>query len=111
MVTEKIGGTAGRLFKGRPSNWSIREQLAGTLHEVRFLSREERYEEALVKLEAVLAKDPDFPEALFLKAQIIWEGFNQKDEAKLYLCRVIKLTDKDDTYHNWAASLYRDLIT
>ncbi len=84
--------------------------MAGTLNEVRLSKREERFEEALIKLEAVLAKDPDFPEALFLKAQVLWEGFNQKAEAKSCLSNIMMLTDKEDTYHNWAASLYRELI-
>jgi hypothetical protein len=28
-------------------------------------------------LNGVLAKDPDYPDALFLKAKVLWEGFKR----------------------------------
>ena len=68
------------------------------------------YEGALVKLEDILARDPDFPEALFLKAQILWEGFQDRTAAKACLMRVIKIeSDKKAMLHRWALNLHREI--
>jgi len=47
---------------------------------------------------------------LFLKAQILWEGFEDREAAKSCLLKIIKLEpDKDALYHRWALDLYREL--
>ncbi|MEJ2728332.1 MAG: hypothetical protein P8185_07465 [Deltaproteobacteria bacterium] len=54
------------------------------------------FEKPLIKIEDVLAKDPEYPEALFLKAQILWEGFEDRREAKSCLFMQISF-DLDET--------------
>jgi hypothetical protein len=39
----------------------------------------------LVKVNEILSQEPDFSEALFLKAQILWEGYKSAQGAKIYL--------------------------
>ena len=69
-----------------------------------------RFDDALLKIEAVLAKDPDFPEALFLKAQILWEGFEDRQAAKECLLKIIKVEpDKKAVFRRWALSFYGEL--
>ncbi len=88
----------------------LREQLAGDLNVVRHHKLFNRFDEALIKIEDVLAKDPDFPEALFLKAQILWEGFEDRKAAKECLLKIIKVEpDKDAMFHRWALDFYREL--
>ena len=56
------------------------------------------------------SKDPNFPEALFLKAKILWEGFEDREAAKSCLLNIIRVEpDKDALYHRWALDLYREL--
>lgn len=109
-ITEVIGGTASKLFIVGSASWTIQEQLTGPLNQVRFLKNEDRFAEAFVLLEKILTKTPDHTEALFLKAQLLWEGFKNIRESKTILSQVIKITQKNDIYHLLAERLYRDLI-
>jgi len=88
----------------------IRERLAGDLNVVRYHKLCNRFDHALLTLEEVLAKDPDFPEALFLKAQILWEGFDDREAAKKSLMRIIKVEpDEKSVFRRWASNFYREL--
>jgi hypothetical protein len=85
----------------------LREQIAGDLNIARHQKLFSRFDEALIKIEDVLAKDPDFPEALFLRARI---RFEDRGAAKTYLLKIIKVdTDKDALYHLWVLDLHRKL--
>jgi tetratricopeptide (TPR) repeat protein len=89
---------------------TLRERLAADLSQVRFHKMKLEYDSALVKLEEILARDPDFPEALFLKAQILWEGYQNRTAAKACLMRVIKFEpDKNAVFHRWASNLYQEI--
>jgi tetratricopeptide (TPR) repeat protein len=84
--------------------------MAGDLNVVRYHKLLNQFEDALLKIEAVLAKDPDFPEALFLKAQILWEGFEDRQAAKECLVKIIKTEpDKKAVFRRWALNFYREL--
>jgi tetratricopeptide (TPR) repeat protein len=84
--------------------------MAGDLNVVRYHKLRNQFEDALLKIEAILAKDPDFPEALFLKAQILWEGFEDCQAAKECLLKIIKVEpDKKAVFHRWALNFYREL--
>ena len=54
---------------------TLRDQFIGTLNQARFHKMSKRHDLALACVDEVLAADPDFPEALFIKAQILWEGY------------------------------------
>jgi hypothetical protein len=69
-----------------------------------------RFDEALTKIEDILALDPEFPEALFLEAQILWHGFEDADAAKQCLLKVFRVEpDKRAVFHRWALNLYGDV--
>ena len=88
----------------------LRDRLAGELNIVRHHKLCERFDEALIKIEDILAKDPEFPEALFLKAQILWDGFEEAEAAKQCLLKVIRVEpDKRAVFHRWALNLYGDI--
>ena len=88
----------------------LREQLAGDLNIAKHHKSCDRFDEALIKIENVLARDPDYPEALFLKARILWEGFEDREAAKSCLLKIIKVEpDKESPFHRWARDLYREL--
>lgn len=115
MCTEVFSGMVGSgsintLYGFGRRTSTLRERLAADLSQVRCHKMKQDYEGALVKLEDILARDPDFPEALFLKAQILWEGFQDRTAAKACLMRVIKIeSDKKAMLHRWALNLHREI--
>ena len=111
IFTGILGGGVINVFYGLGRRTiGTRERMAGDLNVVRFHKRSGKFDEALLKLEAILARDPDFPEALFLKAQILWEGFEDRYAAKECLLKIIKVEpDKKAVFHRWALNFYREL--
>lgn len=110
-TVEKIGSGLGGLLSG----WTSRSADAGEIHLVelekaRHSKRKGSCEESLGIINSVLAKAPDLPEALFLKAQVQWEGFGNLSAAKKNLQKVMQIVPLDDTLHRWASTLYDDII-
>ena len=107
---EKLGsGLGGMLSGAMPGKLALEEKFAADLERARFSKRENRFEEALRTVDSVLVEAPDFPEALFLKGQILWEGFRHDREAADCFTKVMEVLEKTDTLHRWAAS-YLDQI-
>jgi len=111
IFTGVLGGGAVNVFYGLGRRTiGIRERMAGDLNVVRYHKLCNRFDDALLKIEDILAKDPVFPEALFLKAQILWEGFEDRQAAKECLLKIIKVEpNKEATFHRWALNFYREL--
>ena len=87
-----------------------RDQLTGTLTRARVHKMNKRHHQALACIDEVLASDPNFPEALFAKAQILWEGYQDGPAAKLCLIELMKAEpDKKAIFHRWAVSLYKEI--
>jgi len=110
VVTGGSGGIAGSLFSGRRPSWSLREQLGGTLSQARHYKGKNKMDDALRKVNEVLEQDPVYPEALLLKAQIMWEGYDNLDAAKKYLLTALTKTPKDDFSRGRIESFYRELV-
>ena len=68
---------SGGIELGRDSeDINIREMFSADLEKARHSKRQNKFPEALKIVNGVLVEIPDYPEALYLKAQILWEGFN-----------------------------------
>jgi len=88
----------------------LREQSAGDLNVVRYHRLCHRFDFALIKIEEVLTRDPDFAEALLLKAQILWEGFGDAHTARESLLKIIAVEpDEKAVLHRWALNFYEML--
>lgn len=88
----------------------LRRQLASDLNVVRYHKLCHRFEDALIKIEEVLARDPDFVEALLLKAQILWEGFEDCEAARGCLLKILAAEpDEKAVFHRWALNFYEDM--
>ena len=111
LLADKAGGSASGLLYGRgKSTFTLRERLEGDLQQVRHHKMNNRFNEALGLIDGVLARDPDFPDALFLKAQILWEGFKDSDGARQCLNLVIKaVPDKTQPLHRWSLHLLAEI--
>ena len=108
---ERFGSVLGNMFSGWSSRKvSPRETLSADLEKAKFYKRDGRFKEAIEILNQVLEKDPDFPDALYLKAQILWEGFEKRQEASECLQSVMRLVRQEDTLHRWASSFLKEII-
>jgi len=107
---DAAGGAASNLISGRrEAVWTTREQLQGLLSQARFNKDNGDYTVAFNYINQVLQQDPDFPEALLLKAQILWEGFSCADVALQFLEKVLTLDECDKMLFNQAKLLHSDL--
>lgn len=110
LLTGFAGGSAGMLYSGGRARFTLREQCAGKLTQARVSKTEKRFEDALAAVESVLARDPEFPDALLLKAQILWEGFADGPTARRTVMKVLQLeTDKTAPVYRWAGELYKEI--
>jgi tetratricopeptide (TPR) repeat protein len=111
LITGTVGGiTSGLLYGRGKSTFSLRERLEGDLQQVRHHKMNKNFDKALELIDGVLEQDPNFPDALFLKAQILWEGFKDSNGAKECLSRVINIVpNKGESIHRWASQLLLEI--
>jgi uncharacterized membrane protein len=110
FLMDAVSGAASGLLSGqREAVWTIREQVQGFLSQARFNKGNRDYPAALSFVNKVLEKDPDFADALFLKAQILWEGFGQSHAAIQFLEKTLSLEDGNKMIQNQAMLLHSDL--
>ena len=97
-------------FGLRSANWTLHEQLEGPMNRARYYKMQKNFDKALETINDVIEKDPQYPEALFLKATILWEGFGNSGAAKAYLQKVMKLVSNEkEPINRWALSLNKEL--
>ena len=109
-ITDKIGYRWSRLFHGgRKPTWTIQEKFQGDLDQVLYLKRQKQFPQALQKVNEILNQEPEFAEALFLKAQILWEGYESAQGAKRYLNKAKNLVSPEEHLYRWICG-YQDSI-
>ena len=111
VLVEKIGGSLGSFlsFQWGRTTISPRQRLAGKLDKSRYLKTQAEFTRALEIVNDVLGEDPDFPDALFLKAKILREGFDNLGAAKGCLRKIMELTGPEETIHRWTRNYYREM--
>lgn len=100
--------TEGVMGHGRTLR-DLRDQLSGELSKAQILKREGRFDEALSTINNYLDQDPDFPEAIFLRAQIYYDGFKDFKNARKDLMAVIKATPREHELNRWAYNFYTEI--
>lgn len=95
--------------KGHTMRKSLRDELQHNIHQASYLKRSGDYQNALNTANLILKIDPDFPEALLLKAQILWEGFQNEKAASAIVGQVLMMTRKADAIHQRALWLATDM--
>jgi tetratricopeptide (TPR) repeat protein len=104
---EKLGSGLGGILSGwTTGNISPRERLSADLEKARYSKSKGEFEEAFSIINGVIDKDPDFPDALYLKGQILWEGFENGEEAIRCFRKVMGLLQNTEPLHRWASSYY-----
>lgn len=108
---ERFGSVLGNMFSGWSSRKvSLRETLSADFEKAKSYKRGGKFEEANEIIDQVLEKDPDYPDALYLKAQILWEGFEKRQEASECLQNLMRLVPQEDTLHRWASIFLKEII-
>lgn len=108
-IAEKFSNVAKILFGGRNNIITKREQLQSVLNTARNAIMHKDYTKAIKIVNNILQQDPEFYEAMFVKAQILNEGFNKTDIAKKYLKKVIANTQPNEDVHVWSSTLYEQI--
>jgi hypothetical protein len=98
------------LFGLGRETFQLHERLAGELDKIRHSKRRGDFGRALYLVNQLLNKAPDLPEALFLKAQILWEGFGNPEAAEGYLKEVVGLVRDSEPLHRWALGYHEQVI-
>ena len=111
LLSGRLGdGSVNVLYGMGRVDRTLRDQFIGTLNQARFHKMSKRHDLALACVDEVLAADPNFPEALFVKAQILWEGYQDAAAAKKCLMHLLKAEpDKAATFHRWSLALYKEI--
>jgi len=109
-VMERLGDLLG----GSLSGWSSkkinpREQLSADLGKARYSKLNNRFDEALNIINGILDIDKDLPDALYLKGQILWEGFGRSVESKNCFRRVMLMVSAGEPLYRWSSD-YIDKI-
>jgi tetratricopeptide (TPR) repeat protein len=99
-----LGNAFGKAFYGgRRFRLSIGEIVRVDLDKIRFSKMNEHFEEALRITNELLKKHPDYPEALFLKAQILHEAYGHNMSARKCLQKILDTVADDKDVHGWAS--------
>lgn len=105
LIAGIFGDIASKLFgAGRKPAWTIKERFQGDIEQAMFFKRQQQYHRALKKVNEILKHAPEFAEALFLKAQILWEGYATANGARRYLNMALNLVSPDEHLHHWINS-------
>ena len=113
FVLDKFsGGTSSLIYGGRHGTWSKRELLEGDLNTVKYYKMKKEYGLALKAVNNILKINPELSEARLIKAQILWEGYQNSAAAKANLKKILEIKkdkDKDESIYRWASNFYDEL--
>jgi tetratricopeptide (TPR) repeat protein len=90
---------------------SQQDWLAREMNKIRLLKRQRNFDKAFALVNDLLDNVPNFPEALYLKGHLLWEGFKNPWAAESYFRRVIELTEDNQPVHRWASSCLSGLYS
>ena len=109
FITVKLGRAGGRLYSGSASPKSEHELLLLELEKIKILHGRREYDQALSKVNIFNREHPDIPEALYLKAHILWDGFREKAKAMSCLRKVMSCSEPGSDYFKWAHNFREEL--
>ena len=91
----------------------LHDQLAGELVKARLMKASRRFDEALEVIDKTLQRMPKYPEALFLKAQILREGYADYRGATACLEKILQMkkpkNEKDETIRRWSEHMLKEM--
>ena len=110
MLEGKSGDKFGNLSLGQTEPlWKVRERQTKRLREARVLKGNGDFQRALKILDGILKEDPNFAEAMFMKAQIYLYGLKDTHAAGSYLKQLLKQTARITRLNEQALQIYQEL--
>ena len=103
------GGVDSVLKADQEAPWKHLERQEAGINKARRLKAQNNSDQALKMLNRVLKENPNCPEALFIKAQILLEEFQNSNAASRCLKQVITHTSEAIELNEQAVALYKDL--
>jgi hypothetical protein len=106
---DKVSGVLMYFYNGSSGTFSLDEQLAAEVEKIKILQSKQKFSRALKTANAVLARNPEHPETLYLKAQIL-SGFEKYCAANTCLNKLIAMKNPvpDKTLRNWAITQHKE---
>jgi hypothetical protein len=83
---------------------SQQDWLHEEMNKIRSLKKQRNFNKAFALVNFLLHEAPNFPEALYLKGHLLWEGFRNPWAAEKCFRRVMELTKDNQPVHRWASS-------
>ena len=111
FIAGRTGGTVSKLWGGKTPIWTQAERYAADFSRARYQKMNKQYDEALRIIDHVLEEQPHYNEALFLKAQIMSEGFNNRYLIKGILIQIMTSEPKNTNLFKWCRQLYKELFS
>jgi len=107
LIIEYTGSGSVNFFYGkRKPIFNEFEKYEGDRNQVQYKRSKNENQMALVLVNEILKKAPYLPQALYSKAQIMWEDYHKATDARKLLEKIIEIVpDKTDTYHTWAQTM------
>ncbi len=102
-------GMVAKFYTGPKAKRSPRELLELELPKVRHLRNQQKPDEALKLLNTLLSQDEKCAEALFLKARILHEDYEDLIQARKILKKLLAGTDADPKCRKWAEDLIEEI--
>lgn len=99
------------LFGYRRAIVTPREQMESTLKTAKIAKMGKKYQKALDIVNRILDQDPEFDEALLVKAQILFEGYKNIEGAKGYCERSMAAAGPGSSVYNWSESFLKQLVS
>ena len=111
FIAGRTGGAASKLWGGKTPIWNLSERYAADFSRARYQKMNKQYDEALKIIDQMLEEQPNYNEALFLKAQILAEGSGDRYQAKMILVQIMNSELDGTELHRWSRTIYKDLGT
>ena len=105
IISKWLGSELGR----RTTSRTLRKELKHNINRAIYLKRIGDYQGALKTVNLIIMIDPNFSEALLLKAQVLWEGFENHRAASPIIGQILMTTSKEDAIHQQALWLATDI--
>jgi hypothetical protein len=110
-TSDKIGAVVSKLIYGRHgATTRLRKRLVAELAKAESKNKHGKFGEADQILDEILIQDPQFPEALILKAKMAWVGLKDSETAKSCLKKLMETTDPKGSQFHWASNFYDEIL-
>ena len=109
-ILNRTSSFLGNIMTGHmPQTVPLRDTLAADLSRAKVKKMNGDYQDALEITDGILTRDHHFPEALFIKSQILVEGFKDIAGAKRCIKELMKNVSRTEHIYQWASGYLEEI--